>query len=147
MLKEISTYGALLLTALVVYRASSLDAETTEIKSLYQREADDQFTTSNLVLRSQIGAELVSISETKLLASSSSAKKEMPSIIQSSSSNKIQRNVNELSTIAAAEEIRFSEYLLAEEDLSLSLDRESTINRSLSLHVPRQRIQPKPSLD
>jgi hypothetical protein len=147
MLKEISTYGALLLTALVVYRASSLDAETTEIKSLYQREADDQFTTSNLVLRSQIGAELVSISETKLLASSSSAKKEMPSIIQSSSSNKIQRNVNELSTIAPAEEIRFSEYLLAEEDLSLSLDRESTINRSLSLHVPRQRIQPKPSLD
>jgi hypothetical protein len=147
MLKEISTYGALLLTALVVYRASSLDAETTEIKSLYQREADDQFTTSNLVLRSQIGAELVSISETKLLASSSSAKKEVPSIIPSSSSNKIQRNVNELSTIAAAEEIRFSEYLLAEEDLSLSLDRESTINRSLSLHVPRQRIQPKPSLD
>ncbi len=147
MLKEISTYGALLLTALVVYRASSLDAETTEIKSLYQREADDQFTTSNLVLRSQIGAELVSISETKLLASSSSAKKEVPSIIPSSTSNKIQRNVNELSTIAPAEEIRFSEYLLAEEDLSLSLDRESTINRSLSLHVPRQRIQPKPSLD
>lgn len=147
MLKEISTYGALLLTALVVYRASSLDAETTEIKSLYQREADDQFTISNLVLRSQIGAELVSISETKLLASSSSAKKEIPSIIPSSTSNKIQRNVNELSTIAPAEEIRFSEYLLAEEDLSLSLDRESTINRSLSLHVPRQRIQPKPSLD
>lgn len=147
MLKEISTYGALLLTALVVYRASSLDAERTEIKSLYQREADDQFTTSNLVLRSQIGAELVSISETKLLASSSSAKKEIPSIIPSSTSNKIQRNVIELSTIAPAEEIRFSEYLLAEEDLSLSLDRESTINRSLSLHVPRQRIQPKPSLD
>jgi hypothetical protein len=145
MLREISTYGALLLTALVVYRASSLDAETTDIERLYQRNADQQFSTSNLALRSQISAELTANLETKLLASSSSAKKQVMEFVPSSLT--IDRNVDEATYNQPVEEFNFSESSASEEDLSLSLDRESTISRSLSIHAPRQRIQPKPSGD
>ena len=145
MLREISTYGALLLTALVVYRASSLDAETTEIERLYQRDADQQFSASNLALRSQISAELTANKKTKLLASSSSAKKQVITFVPSSLS--VDRNVPEVTYSPSVEEFMFSENSASEEDLSLSLDRESTISRSLSIHAPRQRIQPKPSVD
>ncbi len=147
MLREISTYGALLLTALVVYRASSLDTETIKTEQLYQREADQQFSTTNILLRSQIGAELKSYSESKLLANVSCAKKKMNESISTTVANNAERNASELSNITIADEITFRGHLEVEEDLSLSLDRESTINRSLSIHAPRQRIQPKPSLD
>jgi hypothetical protein len=146
MLREISTYGALLLTALVVYRASSLDAETTEIKNLYQRPADVDFTTSNTVLRSEIASELGSYSDSKLLANVSTAKKQQEELIPTSNNHPIQSNI-EFSAIDQTQEISFAEEFGSEEDLSLSLDRESTISRSLSIHAPRQRIQPKPSLD
>lgn len=145
MLREISTYGALLLTALVVYRASSLDAETTEIERLYQRDADRQFSTSNLALRSQISAELTANVKTKLLASTSNAKKQVMEFVPSSLT--IDRSIDEVSYSPPVEEFMFSESSASEEDLSLSLDRESTISRSLSIHAPRQRIQPKPSGD
>jgi hypothetical protein len=110
MLREISTYGALLLTALVVYRASSLDAETTEIERLYQRDADHQFSTSNLALRSQIGGELhANFVKTKLLASTSSAKKQVMEFVPSSST-KIDRNIDEVSYYCPpVEEFMFSE--------------------------------------
>lgn len=145
MLREISTYGALLLTALVVYRASSLDAETTDIERLYQRDADHQFSTSNLALRSQISAELTANVKTKLLASTSNAKKQVMEFVPSSLT--IDRSIDEVSYSPPVEEFMFSESSASEEDLSLSLDRESTISRSLSIHAPRQRIQPKPSGD
>jgi hypothetical protein len=145
MLREISTYGALLLTALVVYRASSLDAETTKIERLYQRDADQQFSASNLALRSQISAEITYTRETKLLASTASAKKSVITFVTSALT--IDRNVTEVSYNPPVEEFMFSDVSVSEEDLSLSLDRENTISRSLSIHAPRQRIQPKPSVD
>jgi hypothetical protein len=140
MLRETSTYGALLLTALVVYRASPLDAETTEIGRLYQRAADHQFSTSNLALRSQISSELTANLETKLLARASIAKKQVMAFFPSSLT--IDKNVAEATYSPPVYEFMFSQNSASEEDLSLA--RESTISRGLSILVPRQRVQPKP---
>lgn len=144
MLKEISTYGALLLTALVVYRASSLEGESTETKQLYQREADADFSSANSLLRSEIAANLYA-SRPNLIASFASAKQQIFEASRESMVNEIPSEDVSLMAQSEVSEIRTN--MLSEEDLSLSLDRESTITRSLSIYAPRQRIQPKPSME
>ena len=144
MLKEISTYGALLLTALVVYRASSLEGESTETKQLYQREADADFSSANSLLRSEIAANLYT-SRPNLIASFASAKQQIFEASRESMVNEIPSEDVSLMAQSEVSEIRTN--MLSEEDLSLSLDRESTITRSLSIYAPRQRIQPKPSME
>ena len=96
-------------------------------------------------MRSQISAELHANVKTKLLASTSNAKKQVMEFVPSSLT--LDRSIDEVSYSPPVEEFMFSENVVSEEDLSLSLDRESTISRSLSIHAPRQRIQPKPSGD
>lgn len=144
MLKEISTYGALLLTALVVYRASSLEGESTETKQLYQREADADFSSANSLLRSEIAANLYT-SRPNLIASFASAKQQIFEASREAMVNEIPSEDVLLMAQSEVSEIRTN--MLSEEDLSLSLDRESTITRSLSIYAPRQRIQPKPSME
>lgn len=145
MLKEISTYGALLLTALVVYRASSLEGESTETKQLYQREADADFSSANSLLRSEIAANLYTTSRPNLIASFASAKQQ---IFETSHESMVKEIPSEdVSLMAQSEPSEISTNMHPEEDLSLSLDRESTITRSLSIYAPRQRIQPKPSME
>lgn len=145
MLKEISTYGALLLTALVVYRASSLEEESTETKQLYQREADADFSSSNSLLRAEIAANHYPTARPNLIANVVSAKQQIFEISHESIANEIA--FEESSHLTPSEASEAHANMLSGEELSLSLDRESTITRSLSIYAPRQRIHPKPSTE
>ena len=63
MLKDLSTVGILLMTALVVYRASTID-HSIELDGIYQRNADVSFIAENsdrlqTVTLAQFGTELL----------------------------------------------------------------------------------------
>ena len=142
MLKQISTYGAALLTIMVVVRAATLERDA-DLSALYQRESDINHITDNLTLR-----ESYTPFSNQLLATI--GKVNIQELEQKSHAHLHESTSAETATNSVAEE-QLTEIVLIEsstaldEENNLSLDRESTINSNLSLLFPRQRINPKPN--
>lgn len=150
MIKQISTYGAALLTVMVVIRATTLE-DTSDLSSLYQRGEDQLHVENNLVLRNGYnifnvpGANLLAvigkINDTQVSPDEKVfAEPEVPV------ANAAYIEPGDFANLLPqAEEIeRFEETLISEES-GLSLDGDNTINSNLSLLFPRQRIQPRPN--
>lgn len=151
MLKDLSTVGILLMTALVVYRASTID-HSIELDGIYQRNADVSFIAENsdrlqTVTLAQFGTELL-VFNTKSPVNRierERLKKFRPKnqvILPLEIQQGLISTDEPLATVAVDEnETRTS--TIAED---FSLDRESTINSNLSLLFPRQRILQHPSV-
>ena len=151
MLNDLSTVGILLITALVVYRASTID-HSIELDGIYQRNADVSFIAENsdrlqTVTLSQFGTELL-VFNTKSPVNRierERLKKFRPKnevILPLEIQQGLISNDEPLATVAVDEnETRTS--TIAED---FSLYRESTINSNLSLLFPRQRILQHPSV-
>lgn len=155
MIKHISTIGIVLMTTLVVYRATTID-HSIELEGIYQRGADVFFDQENSNRLNTVDLKPI---ETKLLAFNS--KKVSPNLKRfvekfhnNNSNNAAITTVN--NTINTAENsnveqpinLALSKNNTASPILNpenLSLDRESTINSNLSLLFPRQRILQHPS--
>ena len=154
MIKEISTYGALILTVMVVIRAATIEEEG-DISGLYERHTDQLHIQDNLVLRDSYDFHNVPVYN--LLADLAKVLTGEPidrAVYMShpAAIDQTQFEIIDLAGVSELEsEISNEIALLGEtntllnEDGDLSLDRESTINSRLSLLFPRQRIQPKPS--
>ncbi len=153
MIKQISTYGAALLTAMVVVRAATME-EQKDVSNLYQRTADLSYEEDNLALRDDYTT--TEASPSGLLAFNAKAILEQPphkpQIVTSSQTHApqpeistpaidlvedVEINSEDLELLTAAPELTESE--------NLSLDRESTINSGLSILFNRERIHPKPT--
>lgn len=154
MLKEISTYGALLLTAMVVIRATTMEPKSeADVRSLYQRNADLSYISSNLNWRAEYAANdftedvvLWAQARTGIFSQPlNNRKKSVPISYPDEpyvSQPVLVSALTELDSVVLA---NLTNDIPEEMDNgSLSLDRESTINTGLSLLFPRQRIQPKP---
>jgi hypothetical protein len=152
MIKQISTYGAALLTAMVVVRAATMEKQK-DVSSLYQRTADVNYMNDNLALRDNY--ETLNEPINKLLAENIRTKvefherKSVPEI-----NNSVEEELAVVSTdVNSIESAPFIPsdlvFLNEEADLditeNLSLDGENTINSGLSVIFNRQRIHPKPS--
>lgn len=145
MLKQISTYGAALLTIMVIVRAATLEQDA-DLSALYQRESDVNHINDNLALResytpfsNQLLATIGKVNVQEI-EQKSHAHLQTPTIAEPVANPVAEEQLPELTEIALIE----SNAALEEEN-NLSLDRESTINSNLSLLFPRQRINPKPS--
>jgi len=149
MIKHIPTYGAAILTAMVIVRAATLEDEG-DMSRLVQRDQNSNYITENTAFRTD--AETDFYNATPLLASllkspsetSQPLWKEMPA---NTLETVITNESLEPSTEALDEEIAeliLVDQSLIEEETRLSLDGENTINTRISTLFPRQRIQPKP---
>ncbi len=153
MIKQISTYGAALLTAMVVVRAATME-EQKDVSNQYQRTADLSYEEDNLALRDDYSITEANLSG--LLAFNAKAILEHPphnsATIVSTETHNLQSVVNR-PAIDLVEDIEINpedlELLTSEPELTesenLSLDRESTINSGLSILFNRERILPKPT--
>tara|TARA_Y100000385_G_C12740535_1_gene486594 strand:- start:39 stop:518 length:480 start_codon:yes stop_codon:yes gene_type:complete len=153
MIKQISTYGAALLTAMVVIRAATME-EQKDVSNLYQRAADVTYVNDNLALRDNY--KNLKGTTDNLLSLNIRAKvefskhKSLPAIVIAVEDEELALVKPEDSSIESVNIIPSDLVLLNEEaDLditeNLSLDRENTINSGLSVIFNRQRIHPKPS--
>ncbi len=142
MIKQISTYGAAILTTMVVIRAVTMEKESdSDIRSLYERTTDQSYVTSNLDLRnSYVPSEY---SNNKLIAAN------IRTVVENPFERKKGYSIKNSAEQIVSESIELADVVISQEELNseagLSLDRESTINSNLSTLFPRQRIAPKPS--
>lgn len=149
MIKQIPTYGAAILTAMVIVRSATLEEES-DISSLYQRNQDTEHVQDNMALRSIYEFEPNSASNLLAHHLKSPAQEVQPVLHENTNNMTFEPSQNNLEMDYIAEldeeivEIILEDQALVEES-GLSLDRESTINTRLSTLFPRQRIQPKPS--
>lgn len=149
MIKNIASYGIILMTTLIVYRAYTIDHKM-DPKIHYQRETDSEFIIDNLVLRSAL-----ELSNTgalvKLATFNSPILPRLELIEKQTRSSSIAGNyANENNDQAVNTTSNKSEEITIEienlnEDPKLSLERESTINSNLSTLFPRQRILQRPN--
>lgn len=153
MLKEISTYGALLLTTMVVIRATTMEPESeADVRSLYQRNADLSYINSNINWRAEYAAndftkDVVLLAEARsgIFSEPLSSRKQPLTVSHSDQSNDSPPvSVSVLTELDPTLTFLTNDTQEETDNGSLSLDRESTINTGLSLLFPRQRIQPKP---
>lgn len=150
MIKQISTYGAALLTIMVVIRATTLE-DHSDLSSLYQRSKDQLHVKDNLILRNSYNVH--NLPEVNLLAvigktSEKKAfidKKVFTQPETQLTNQAFAQPVDFANLLPQAQEIELFEETLISEESALSLDRDNTINSNLSLLFPRQRIQPKPT--
>lgn len=149
MIKQISTYGAALLTVMVVIRAATMEDQK-DVSNLYQRTADLTYVDDNLALREHyITADesLNSFFVSNVRSEYEIPKpKSIPTFTAKSDEDLAATRLNSIDS----EEIDPSNLILLNEKTSLtgsenlSLDRESTINTGLSAIFNRERIHPKP---
>ena len=142
MKKQLPVYGAILLTAMVVMRAITMEKDL-DLSDQYQRQPELLHVENNTSLRNTIA--ITDLPVNTLLAE---VKK------QTNNSSKNRKVFVSAPPVNLVEDVSFimnEEFALLEEiDLEeneedLSLDRESTINTRISLLFSRQRILPKPS--
>ncbi len=150
MIKDLSTVGIALMTALVVYRASTID-HSIELDGIYQRPADVSFTAENngrlqSMTQLQFGTELLVFNaKTPAIIKEHEGLKKFrpnPQVIWHEETRQLP-TTEESTEIAVMEEDETHAFTIAED---FSLDRESTINSNLSLLFPRQRILQHPSV-
>lgn len=151
MIKDLSTVGIVLLTTLVVYRASTID-HSIELEGIYQRNADISFIAENnerlkTITRAQFETELLAFN-TKTPANRinrEDLKKFRPKnqVILHVETPQGLIKTEERSETVPADKSETHTSTIAED---FSLDRESTINFNLSLLFPRQRILQHPSV-
>ncbi|MFT5821547.1 MAG: hypothetical protein ACI8ZM_002800 [Crocinitomix sp.] len=151
MIKQISTYGAALLTAMVIVRAATIDDQI-DHSDRYQRSSDIEYVEDNLAIRYNNNA--IETNANDLLAFNFNPVIEVPQRIISptieADAINIAINNFENNSIDEIEIDPIDLELLAEdtelnEVENLSLDRESTINSGLSVIFNRERIHPKPT--
>lgn len=150
MIKNISTFGIVMMTALVVYRASTID-HSIELDGIYQRTADELFIDQN---NDRLNTLTITRFSNEFLASNSKTARQ--------ENNRLQKykptptaSLNNVPTLALNDTARrFTDLAKTENTFeeprvdqdNFSLDRESTINSNLSLLFPRQRILQHPSI-
>lgn len=151
MVKHLSTVGIVLMTALVVYRASTID-HSIELDGIYQRNADVSFITENndrlqTITMAQFGNELL-VFNTKLPVD----KIEHKSLKKIRPKNQVILPLEIPQGLITTEEPLVTVYMDENETRTsiiaegFSLGSESTINSNLSLLFPGQRILQHPSV-
>jgi hypothetical protein len=152
MIKQISTYGAALLTVMVIVRAATID-DKLDLSDRYQRSVDLTYVEDNLALRYDYAAStsnsmnLLAFNTKPVIEITAQKINPRPASVNRSNSaiDKAENNAIEIDPIdleLLVEEAELAE--LAEKE-DLSLDRESTINSGLSVIFNRERIHPKPT--
>ncbi|NOQ70969.1 MAG: hypothetical protein GQ574_03145 [Crocinitomix sp.] len=152
MIKQISTYGAALLTAMVIVRAATIE-EQSDLSDRYQRSADRTYVEDNLAMRYHTNA--MEASSNDLLAFNVKTaieirERKISPVIEAEAPVNLTIDNFENNSIDALALNSFEFELLAEETEitgveDLSLDRESTISSGLSVIFNRERIHPKPT--
>jgi hypothetical protein len=149
MIKQISTYGAALLTVMVIVRAATID-DKVDLSDRYQRSVDLTYVEDNLALRydnaasDNISMDLLAFSAKPVLEITAQKTKSRLTLLNRSNLaiDNAENNAIEIDPIDL--ELLVEEVDLAETE-DLSLDRESTINSGLSVIFNRERIHPKPT--
>lgn len=143
MFKQVSTYGALLLTTLIVIRAAT-KIEEGDVSSLYQRHADESFVQSNfdLLTSHSITVKRLEKKSSSNIAVLSMHKNNVPSIQKKERPFETKAVVNKVALRNDSIDLIASDPDVSE-GYAMALDKENTINSNLSLLFPRQQIQPR----
>gem|GEM_PF-2428567 len=150
MIKDISSIGIILMTALVVYRSSTIN-HAIEIDELYKRQADATFWIENSNRLQTIELESVGVGLLGFKGGNPShliPREDKQKIHPLQLDELVSELPNEIIDLEVALVLVQNEQFSVigiQEVTDFSRDRESTINANLSLLFPRQRILQHPS--